>query len=119
MSTITDLEHELNATVLAGNILGAFEKHYADDVVMQENANEPVRGKDANRKREQDFVDSIAEFHGADVTAVGIGDGVSLSEWWMDVTFKDGNRTKLQQTAVRRWQDGKVVHERFYYDTAG
>ena len=53
------------------------------------------------------------------MTASAVGDDVSMSEWWMDVTFQDGSRKKLEQAVVRRWKDGKVVHERFYYDTAG
>jgi hypothetical protein len=32
------------------------------------------------------------------------------------VTFKGGQRMKLEQVAVRRWKDGKIVKERFYYN---
>ena len=116
---LTKLENDLNDAILSGDIMGAFEAFYADDVVMQENTSAPTAGKDANRERERAFVDSIAEFHGAEVTASAVGDHVSMSEWWMDVTFQDGSRKKLEQAVVRRWKDGKVVHERFYYDTAG
>ena len=34
----------------------------------------------------------------------------------MDVTFKGGARNKLAQIAVRTWNDGQVVRERFYYN---
>jgi hypothetical protein len=27
----------------------------------------------------------------------------------------DGCRLTLGQAAVRRWRDGRIVHERFYY----
>jgi hypothetical protein len=33
-------------------------------------------------------------------------------------THKGGQRSKLNEVAVRRWKDGKVVHERFYYAAA-
>ena len=92
------------------------EKFYADNCVMQENTEEPTVGKDANRQREIDFFDSLAEFHGGEVRASAIGDGVTFSEWLFDVTFKDGPRKKLEQAVVRRWEDGKIVHERFYYN---
>lgn len=114
----TALDHELNQAILGGDILGAFEKYYADDVVMQENAGEPRRGKDANRKHEEEFVNSMEEFHGAEITATAVNGDVAFTEWVMDVTFKGGGRTKMQQVAVRRWKDGQVVFERFYYDTA-
>lgn len=112
------LDHELNQAILGGDILGAFEKNYAEDVVMQENAKEPRHGKDANRKIEEEFVNSVEEFHGAEVTASAVEGNVAFTEWVMDITFKGGGRTKMQQVAVRRWKNGQVVSERFYYDTA-
>jgi hypothetical protein len=34
----------------------------------------------------------------------------------MDITFKNGFHMKATQIAVRTWKDGKVVHERFFYN---
>jgi ketosteroid isomerase-like protein len=112
---VADLDHQLNQQVLGGDILGAFDRFYADDVVMQENNEAPFVGKSVNRKREEDFVGSIAEFHGAKVASSAVNGDVSFSEWELDVTFKGGTRYKLAQVAVRRWKDGKIVNERFYY----
>jgi len=41
---------EMNDMILAGQIMEAFEKFYADDVVMQENSDEPRVGKEVNRE---------------------------------------------------------------------
>ena len=119
MSNIADLDRELNQMILGGQILDAFEKFYADDVTMQENKGELRKGKDVNREYEKQFVSSVKEFHGAEVTAEAVSEDVSFTEWWMDITFQDGNRARLEQVAVRRWKDGQVVAERFYYDSAG
>lgn len=116
MSDLSKLDAELNELILGGKALDGFERFYADDCVMQENSDAPTVGKDANREREIAFFDSLAEFHGAEVRSTGVGDGVTFSEWLFDVTFKDGPRKKLEQTAVRRWRDGKIVNERFYYN---
>lgn len=116
MSDIKALDHELNQMVLSGKALEAFEKFYADNVEMQENADPPFQGKDVNRKREEEFFASVEQFHGAEVRSSGAGDGVTFSEWMLDVTFKGGQRYKLEQVAVRRWKDGKIIHERFYYN---
>jgi ketosteroid isomerase-like protein len=116
MSTVAELNKKLDTMVLSGKALEAFDELYADDVVMQENNDAPFVGKEFNRKREVEFFDSIAEFHGAQVLASAASDDVSFSEWQMDVTFKNGFRLNLQQTAVRRWRDGKIVNERFYYN---
>ena len=41
---------------------------------------------------------------------------VSFSEWSMDVTFKGMGRVKMAQASVRRWRDGQVASERYYYN---
>ena len=109
------MDRELNRAILSGDILNAFEKFYAADVVMQENDSDPFVGKDVNRKREQDFVNSVEQFHGARLLGEAVNGDTSYSEWEYDVTFKGGKRTKMQQVTSRRWKNGQVVHERFYY----
>jgi|SRR5580658_8222118 ketosteroid isomerase-like protein len=109
------LDRELNQAVLAGDILGAFDKYYADDLVMQENDAEPILGKAANRKREEEFVNSVEQFHGAKLLGEAVNGDVSYSEWSYDVSFKGAGRVKMEQVAARRWKNGKVSHERFYY----
>ncbi len=113
---IAELDAQLNAQVLAGDILGAFEKFYAEDVVMQENKAEPLVGKDANRENEKKFLASVQEFHGASVEASAVNGDMSFSQWKMDITFQGGYRTTLEQVAVRKWKDGQIVHERFFYN---
>jgi hypothetical protein len=116
MSTTTaDLDKQLNETILKGDILGAFDKFYAENVVMQENSAEPTAGKAANRKREEDFLASIEAFHGAALLSSAVNGDVSFGEWEFDATYKGAGRFKLTQTSVRRWKNGQVVHERFYY----
>lgn len=113
---IRALDRELNETILGGGILEAFEKFYAEDCVMQENAEEPRVGKDVNREFEKAFLDSIAEFHGARLLGSATGKDISFSEWQFDVTFKEGGRVLMSQATVRRWKDGKVSSERFYHN---
>lgn len=112
---IETLDNQLNQQILAGDILGAFDKFYAPNVVMQENSEPPVEGKQANREREVQFVNSVEQFHGAKVHAAAVKGDKSFSEWEMDITFKGGQRAKLAQTAVRTWSNDQVVSERFYY----
>ncbi len=118
ISTST-LEQELNGMILSGKALDAFEKFYSEDIAMQENDDDPFVGKDLNRKREKDFFASIEEVHQFNLDSWAAGDDVSFSEWTYDITFKGGSRAKWGQTAVRRWKDGKVIHERFYHKTLG
>jgi ketosteroid isomerase-like protein len=121
MSTNTDiqsLDNELNQMILTGKALEAFELFYADDVVMQENNDEPRVGKEANRKAEQEFFSSLEAWNDGRIEGSAINGDLSFSQWYMDVTFKNGFRYKATQIAVRKWKDGKIVHERFFYNKA-
>ncbi len=112
---VRELERELNEMVASGKAMEAFEKFYADDVVMQENQEEPRVGKKACRAYEESFFGNVAEFHEGSLQGSAAEGNRSYSEWIFDVTFKDGSRMKNHQVAARQWKDGKVVHERFYY----
>ena len=115
MNDISKLENELNQMILAGQAMDAFEKFYADDLVMQENDQPPRVGKVANREFEEQFFAAIKEFHGATLGEVAFTDDVSFSEWTFDVTFRDGNRVANPQVTRRKWRDGKIINERFYH----
>jgi hypothetical protein len=100
-----------------GKMMDAFEQYYDDDVVMQENSEEPRRGKEVNRKYELAFLDNVEEMHGGGVGAItsNEAEGITMVESWMDVTIKGAPRTKMEEVAVQKWKGGKIIHERFYY----
>lgn len=108
---------ELNDMILKGQIMEAFEKFYADDVVMQENSTEPRVGKDVNREFEKKFMENVEEFHGMKLNATAFTDDgeIAMNYWDMDVTIKGQPRKKSSQVAVQKWKDGKIVKERFFY----
>ncbi len=111
---LAELEAELNAMIQNGRILEAFEAFYADGCVMQDQGFEPWIGKELNREREKDFVSKITEFRAGAMTDGAVGDGVTYSTWHFDYTHEEWGEVKYDQVAVRHWQDGKVVRERFY-----
>ena len=115
LSSIAELDRELNEAILNGMALEAFETHYADDVVMQENDAEPTVGKVANREREKAFFAAITEFRGGKVLATGFGENTSFSHWHFDFTHGEWGDRNYHQVAVRTWRDGKIIREVFYY----
>jgi len=115
MTNIGELNNKLDQAIFAGRALEAFEELYDEDCVMQENTDAETRGKAVNRKREQDFFATVEQFHGGQIRSSGHGGDVSFTEYDMDVTLKGVGRIQLNQVAVRRWKDGKIVHERFYH----
>ena len=115
MANIQGLDTELNQMILKGQILEAFDRFYGDDVVMQENSQEPTVGKAANRTREEQFVGSVAELHQVKLEATGASSDTTFSVWLIDATYKGGPRVRQEQVAVRTWKDGKIVSERFFH----
>lgn len=109
------LDAQLNAMILSGKVMEAFEQFYADDVVMQENTEPACAGKPANRERELAFFAKVEQFHGARMPASAFSGDVGFSEWEYDLTFKGAPRMTMSQVCVRRWKNGKVAHERFYH----
>jgi len=89
MSALLEKISDLNDMVLQGKSLEAFQKYYHEDVVMQENETPPTIGKSANKKREEEFFNSITEFRSANPLKVTVGEGVSMVEWHYDYTHKD------------------------------
>lgn len=118
MTDVATLEHQLNQLILAGRSLEAFEQFYADDIVMQENTDPPVSGKERNRAREQAFFGALAEV-GVTLLGSAVRGEVAYSEWIFELLFKDGRKVALTEVSARRWRSGQVVHERFYYNPNG
>lgn len=108
---------ELLAYIREGRIMDAMREFYADDIVMEEPAYGATVGLAANLEREQKFVDSVAEFRGFETPAVMIGEDSTSYSNVMHWLTTDGQDVHVEQVAVQRWRDGKIVHERFYYDT--
>jgi len=115
MSDIRTKVQDLNSMILQGKAMEAFEKYYADNVVMQENNNPPTIGKDANRDRELAFFGGITEFRSAEIHDVAFGDNVAMIVSSMDYTHNEYGDRKYTQVAVQHWENGMIVKEQFFY----
>lgn len=102
-----------------GRIIDAMNEFYAEDVQMQENANPPTVGLAANLEREKEFLKGVKEWRGFEVTSIAVGDDVTMYEAVFDFIATNGQPVHLEQVDVAKWRNGKIVHERFYYDTGG
>ena len=85
---------------------------------MVEATGDVREGKETSRKFEEQWLASIMEHHGGGVHTITANEEacVTMVEAWVEVTFQDGNRMKLEEVAVQHWKDGQVIRERFYYN---
>ncbi|HNP61809.1 MAG TPA: nuclear transport factor 2 family protein [Nitrospirales bacterium] len=121
MSTSTtimlqDRLEDLFSYIREGRILDAITEFYAEDAVMQENALPPTVGRKANLKREKEFLSTVKEWKRFDVTAKSVGEDVTFYEAVMDWVATDGTPVHVEQVVVSKWQDGQIIHERYYHN---
>lgn len=103
--------------IAEGTAMDAFEKYYADNVVMVLEDGTEVEGKDTNRERENEFFGSVEEFHGIEVNGIASNEeqGFTSVESAMTITFKGADEpVTLEQVAVQEWDGDQINRERFY-----
>ena len=107
----------LLTSIQQGKIMEAMNEFYDTDTVMQDNANLPTKGLAANIEREKQFLSGVKEWKGFQVVASGVGDNATFYECVMEFIATNGQPVRLEQVSAAKWKNGKIVHERFYYDT--
>ncbi len=124
MSSLTTVRLEerlkdLHRYIREGRHIAALNEFYDRAVMMQENANPPTIGLDANIERENQFFKNVKEWKGFEVKSFAVSDDVTFYEAIVDLIDANGQPIRQEQVAVAKWRNGKIVHERFYYDTGG
>lgn len=116
--TYLDKAKELYRMLGEGKMMDAFEKFYHDDIVMIEANGDSFSGKDRNRQRMHEWAESLDEMHDSGTNNITSNekDGVTMVESWTDVTFKGGQRFKMEEIAVQKWEGDHIIQERFYYN---
>ena len=119
MST-TNLQQRLQdllTSIQQGKIMEAMKEFYDADTVMQDNTNPPTKRLAANIEREKQFLSGVKEWKGFQVVASGVEDNATFYECVMEFIATNGQPVRLEQVSAAKWKNGKIVHERFYYDT--
>ncbi len=106
----------LISLVEKGQMLEAMNRYYAENVAMQENVSPPSVGFAENYAREEAFYGSLQALRFNLVSVVVEGDRAVIN-WVFDYTTADGTSYRMDEIAIQTWRDGKIVHERYIYDT--
>ena len=108
---------ELCQYIRDGKIIEAMHEFYGEDVVMQENLEEPCVGLEANINREEGWLKTIKEFRGYEVLGLGAGGNTTFQECTFDYVKQDGTIVHTAQIARAIWKEKKIIAERFYWDS--
>lgn len=92
---------------------------FSDDAESIEPASSPglqtVKGKDAIKKKGQDFSNMIEEVHGGYTGQPIVAGNYIAVAMGFDATMKGMGRQKMDEIAVYEVKDGKIVKEQFFY----
>lgn len=106
------------AAVVGGDHVNAIADFYHEDASMQENLQEPRRGRPLLMEHEAKALKRLKRMHThAAPTFLVDGDNVAIN-WTFDAMTPDGTTRRLQEVSLQRWRDDRVIEERFFYDTA-
>jgi ketosteroid isomerase-like protein len=74
-----------------------------------------TRGLEAIKAKTKARQETIAELHSFYCTEPSVGGGYFSMAMGRELTFKNGQRRKVDEIAVFGVKDGKIVSETFYY----
>jgi len=113
---VADRYYELSQT---GDYNKIQEELYAEHAVSIEPNGAPVprvEGMDAIRKKGEMWNDMMEEFHGGFTDKPIVAGSFFTCRMGFDATYKNGKRSKEEEIALFKVEEGKIVLEQFFYD---
>ena len=93
-----------------------YEQFYDENVVVQENLQPSRVGRAISIERQKRMNSNVKEVHEFKIGAVLVDGDRSVIEAHIDMTTLDGHHIRIEELAMQTWRDGRIVHERFFYD---
>ena len=113
---LKQLVEAMDTQVLTGDIIGAFDQFAADNCVTLSGPNDMTNDKSQKLEVLGWFVQSMARTNRIERLATEIKekDGLTLSEYIFEFTDHNGRNFNWHEVISRKWEDGKVVEEKYY-----
>lgn len=115
MNTLLEKVGDLNDMLLQGQEIEALEKFYDAQVEVQENDQDPIKGKDKAIELRKAFLSKVKEMHCAKPLKVAVGEGTTMVEWEVSYESNGGAEQQFTKVAVQEWKNGQIVREKFYF----
>lgn len=92
---------------------------FADNVRSVDPPNSPhfgyAEGKGAVRKKGEEFVKKVQEFHGANTTEPVVGGNHFAAGRSFEITVEGSGRIKIEEIMLYEVKNGQIVSEQFFY----
>lgn len=113
---LKQLADAIDAKVLAGDIIGAFEEFAADDCITHTNPNDITHSKAQKVEALNWFFSNVASINHIDRRAMVVVDKKEThSEFVFDFTNRQGQPLVYNEVIRRVWKNGKLIEEQYLF----
>jgi predicted flap endonuclease-1-like 5' DNA nuclease len=110
---VQKLVEAIDAQVLRGDIIGAFEAFAADNCVTHSAPDDITRSKSEKLEGLRWFLANIASINNIERPAFKVEGNESHSEFVFDFTNQQGEQLLYNEVIRRVWSDGRLVEEQY------
>ena len=110
---LQNLVEALDAQVVSGDLIGAFNNFAADNCVTRSNDGHTTQTKAEKLEMLNWFYQNIATTNRIECLGRKVGDNVSESQYVFEFTTKQGQPLVYNEVIRRTWKNGKMVEEQY------
>lgn len=96
----------------------AVAEFYTEHASMQENQEEPRKGRDNHVAREKAVLARTKSMTSECVRPVFVNDDHVVIRWKFHFVWLDGTAMNMEEIAWQRWEGDRIAEEQFFYDPA-
>lgn len=101
-----------------GDYVGAIAHYYHDDATVQENQDEPRRGRNALIAHEMDLLVRYGHIPLRKVERFAINGNMVFINWQFELNTACLGKRLFDEVAMQVWDGDRIRSERYYYDPA-
>ena len=111
--TLKQLVEAIDAQILKGDIIGAFETFAADNCVTLSTPDDITTSKAQKMEALKWFFSNVANVNRIERLGYTVGKDSTDSRFVFDFTNRQGNRLVYDEVIRRAWKNGKLVEEQY------
>ncbi len=118
--SVQEVANRLVLLCREGKNVDAINELYDDDIVSHEPEGSPMKarnGKDAVLDATNQWFESVKELHNVYISNPIVAGDFFACTMKIDATYKEHGRNVMDELCVFEVNDGKIISDRFFYNT--
>jgi ketosteroid isomerase-like protein len=112
---IQQIAEEVVKLIREGKNKQAKDLFYADDIISVEGNGYRLEGIEAIHQKSIDWMTQLSEVHSVSVSEPLVASDHFTISIKMDISYKNGHRSVMDEIAVYEVKDGKIIFEQFFF----